>query len=88
MFVDSNQVKNCAMYRKQYSQELLKYVHLSTSPDRTFSEADRVLKPGETLVICGYLHMDFCEKLLNDAMTKIIVKILPYWPEESKSVFD
>ncbi|GFR89928.1 methyltransferase domain family [Elysia marginata] len=54
----------------------------------TFAEADRVLKPGGTLVIFGYVGLSSKEKPINDAIRKIMFKLLPYWPKESKATFE
>ncbi|GFS27892.1 trans-aconitate 2-methyltransferase [Elysia marginata] len=54
----------------------------------TFAEADRVLKPGGTLAIFGYLTLKGKEQPINEVLYKIISKVLPYWPQESKAIFN
>ncbi|KAK3784375.1 hypothetical protein RRG08_010441 [Elysia crispata] len=40
------------------------------------------------MVILGYLTLSGQEELINTELYKIIAKILPYWPKETKSIFN
>ncbi|RUS91938.1 hypothetical protein EGW08_000340 [Elysia chlorotica] len=54
----------------------------------TYKEADRVLKPGGTMAIFGYAVPHAAEKPIQDAISAMFLKLLPYWPRESLSTFE